>query len=252
MNNPGWCYHVLHLTSFEHPLKYPGKFITFEGLDGSGKSTQLRREAERLRGLGRAIVATEEPGGTAVGRKIREIVLDGSSGWLSPPTELALMFAARAQHLAEVIVPALKRGEIVLCDRFTDSTVAYQGYGRGLSLEAIGSLENVFCGGVRPDLTLVLDIDPPTAAERTGARNRSSRATATRFETEGLEFFRRVQQGYRALAQQEPDRVRIIDGRAGIAEVHLQVRRWVDEQLVRISHHASPRRGRKNLARNDK
>ncbi len=214
-------------------MKHLGALITFEGLDGCGKTTQLELEAERLSRQGRSVTATKEPGGTTVGRQIREIVLNAAGGPLSASTELTLMFAARSQHIEEVILPALKSGNVVLCDRFTDSTIAYQGYGRGIPLDAIRTLEDLLCHGVRPDLTLLLDIDPETAAQRTGSRNRAALQKGARFEEEGLEFFRRVRRGYREIARREPERVRMLDARAGIAEVHEQVRRSVDAFLGR-------------------
>lgn len=212
-------------------MKHPGKLITFEGLDGCGKSTQLALEAERLRRQGFAVTATQEPGGTSLGQRIRQIVLDAAGQEISPLTELALMFAARAQHIEQVIRPALRAGEMVLCDRFTDSSVAYQGYGRGVSLEVIRGLETGLCQGVRPDLTVILDIAPDTGALRTGNRNRAASQPATRFEQEGGEFFRRVREGYREIARQEPERVRLVDGRGNIEEVHERVHQAVEAFL---------------------
>jgi len=217
-------------------LKYPGKLITWEGLDGSGKSTQLALEADRLRGRGFRVTATREPGGTAVGQQIREIVLHAPRGSVTPFTELALMFAARAQHIEEVILPALRVGDVVLCDRFTDSSLAYQGYGRGIPLEAILGLETMLCQGVRPDLTLILEIDPETGARRSGQRNRAASDPDTRFEQEGIEFFERVRRGYREIAQQEPARIRRVDGQGSIEEVHARVRQVVDEFLTGNPH----------------
>ena len=212
-------------------LKHPGKLITWEGLDGSGKSTQLALAAERLRGKGFRVTTTREPGGTAVGQQVREIVLHEPRGSVAPLTELALMFAARAQHIEQVILPALGAGDVILCDRFTDSSVAYQGYGRGIPLEVIRGLENFLCQGVRPDLTVILEVDPETGARRSGQRNRAAAEPDTRFEQEGTEFFERVRQGYREIARQEPARVRLVDGRGSIAEVHERVRQTVDEFL---------------------
>src|SRR3984893_6779972 len=151
-----------------------GKFITFEGLDGTGKSTQLRKLAAAVRGAGYKVVETREPGGTATGEKIRRVLLDSTTEDLSPLAEMALMFASRAQHIAEVIQPALERGQIVLCDRFTDSTEAYQGYGRKLGSEDVLNLHRVLCGNLQPDLTILLDSDPAMSLGR--ARRRNQRA----------------------------------------------------------------------------
>jgi len=212
-------------------LKHRGALITFEGLDGCGKTTQWELETERLSQQGRPVIATKEPGGTPVGRQIREIVLNAALGPLSDTTELALMFAARSQHIEEIILPVLQSGSLVLCDRFTDSTIAYQGYGRGIPLDTIHALEGLLCRGVLPDLTLLLDMDPETAAFRTRNRNRAAFQKETRFEKEGLEFFRRVRQGYLKIACQEPARVRVVDACTSISEVHEQVSRAIDEFL---------------------
>lgn len=220
-------------------MKHPGKLITLEGLDGSGKSTQLTLEAERLRGMGFRVTATREPGGTAVGQQVREIVLHAPKGAVTPLAELVLMFAARAQHIEQVILPALRAGGLVLCDRFTDSSVAYQGYGRGIPREVIQGLETMLCQGVRPDWTVILEIDPAAGARRSGQRNRAASAPDTRFEQEGIAFFERVRQGYRHIAQQEPARVRVVDGQGSVAEVHERVRQAVDEFLRRAGVESS-------------
>ena len=212
-------------------MKYPGKLITLEGLDGSGKSTQLALESDRLRGKGLRVTTTREPGGTAVGQQVRDILLQMQRETVTPLTELALMFAARGQHIEQVILPALRAGQLVLCDRFTDSSVAYQGYGRGIKLELVSGFEKLLCQGIRPDLTVILEIDPATGARRTSHRNRAASELPTRFEQEGIEFFERVRHGYREIAQQEPARVRLVDGQGSIAEVHERVRQAVDEFL---------------------
>jgi dTMP kinase len=212
-------------------LKVPGHFITLEGLDGCGKSTQLEMLGEYLRGQGRAVTATREPGGTPVGQAVRELLLNASQTTISALAELGLMFAARTQHIEELILPALERGEVVLCDRFTDSSVAYQGYGRGVELESIRALERALCGGLRPELTLLLDIDAATSIERTGVRNRKARLPDTRFEQEGKQFFERVREGYLAIARQEPERVRMVNGSGTIEQIHASVRAEVDEFL---------------------
>ena len=149
-----------------------GKFITFEGLDGTGKSTQMHKLATVLRAAGHKVVETREPGGTATGEKIRRVLLDSSTEGLAPLAEMALMFASRAQHIAEVIQPALEHGQIVLCDRFTDSTEAYQGWGRKLGSEVVMELHRVLCGGLQPELTILLDSDPARSVGRARRRNR--------------------------------------------------------------------------------
>src|SRR5271154_3230410 len=151
-----------------------GKFITVEGLDGTGKSTQMRKLAAALRASGHKVVETREPGGTATGEKIRRVLLDSRTAGLSPMAEMALMFASRAQHIAEVIEPAVHGGGIVLCDRFTDSTEAYQGYGRKLGSDAVLELHRVLCGNLQPDLTLLLDSNPTMSVSRARRRNKRS------------------------------------------------------------------------------
>ena len=186
-----------------------GKFITFEGLDGTGKSTQMRKLAAALRAAGYKVIETREPGGTATGEKIRRVLLDSATEGLSPLAEMALMFASRAQHIAEVIQPALDHGQIVLCDRFTDSTEAYQGSGRKLGSEAVLELHRVLCGDLQPDLTILLDSDPAMSLGRARRRNRRSANRAeksaskhideNRFEQQNRSFFGRVHEGYLAL-----------------------------------------------------
>src|SRR5580693_4149142 len=148
-----------------------GKFITFEGLDGTGKSTQMRKLAEALRAAGHRVVETREPGGTATGEKIRRVLLDSKTEGLSPLAEMALMFASRAQHISEVIQPALDHGQIVLCDRFTDSTEAYQGHGRKLGSASVLALHRVLGGDMQPDLTILLESDPAMSIRRARRRN---------------------------------------------------------------------------------
>ncbi|MBI4444209.1 MAG: dTMP kinase [Acidobacteria bacterium] len=218
-------------------MPYPGKLITLEGLDGCGKSTQLELAARRLRSSGFRVTTTREPGGTAAGQQIRDLVLH-SAAQLTPEAELALMFAARAQHVERVLLPALQAGQIVLCDRFTDSSFAYQGYGRGISLKQIRTLEEMFCRGVRPDLTLLLDLDPATGLERARSRNRSGQLATSRFEEEELAFFRRVREGYREIARREPERVQVLDASAGIAAVEQFVQQRVDAFLERVHFEA--------------
>ncbi len=196
-----------------------GLFITFEGLDGSGKTTQVRRLAERLRAYGRTVLETAEPGGTAIGRKIRRVLLDGANQELSPTAELLLYFASRAQNVDERIRPALDRGEIVLADRFTDSTLVYQGCGRGLGADTVLALDRIACRGLKPDLTLLVDIDVETSLARARARNAAEPAGETRMDEQSLEFHRKVYEAYQALAAREPERIRRVDGRASVDEI---------------------------------
>ncbi|MBM3776203.1 MAG: dTMP kinase [Acidobacteria bacterium] len=186
-------------------------FITFEGLDGSGKSTQIRRLVARLRALGREVVETAEPGGTPIGRQIRAILLSARNRELRPAAELFLYLAARAQSTAETIAPALARGEIVLSDRFTDSTLAYQGCGRGLGAAEVQALARVSTGGLEPRLTLLLDIDVATSLARARGRNRDQASTETRMDEQSAEFYQRVRDAYLALARAQPERIRVID-----------------------------------------
>ena len=193
-----------------------GLFITFEGMDGSGKTTQMHRLAARLRGFGRTVLETAEPGGTAIGMKIRRILLDSSNQELSATAELLLYFASRAQNVDEWILPALGRGEIVLADRFTDSSLVYQGCGRGLGAQNVIDLDRIACRGLKPDLTLLVDIDAETSLARAHARNAAERSGETRMDEQSAEFHSRVYEAYHALAAREPERVKVIDGSASI------------------------------------
>jgi len=186
-------------------------FITFEGIEGCGKSTQVRRVAERL---GPRALETREPGGTAIGRSIRGIVLDPGTRALAPVAELLLYFADRAQHVAEVIRPALAEGRVVLCDRHVESSLAYQGYGRGLSLDAIRGLGVLATGGLRPDAIVLIDVPVELGLQR--ARRRGAQ---DRLEAEELAFHERVRAGYDALVAQEPERWLRVDGRGAEGEV---------------------------------
>ena len=196
-----------------------GLFLTFEGMDGSGKTTQMHRLAERLRAHGRTVLETAEPGGTAIGREIRRILLDSANQELSPAAELLLYFASRAQNVDEVILPALARGEIVLADRFTDSSLVYQGCGRGLGADAVLALDRVACRGLKPDLTILVDIDVETSLARAHARNVAGPQSETRMDEQSLEFHRKVYEAYQALAAREPGRIQRVDGRLSIDEV---------------------------------
>jgi dTMP kinase len=200
-----------------------GPFITFEGMDGSGKTTQMRRLAARLRARGRTVVETAEPGGTAIGQKIRHILLDAANQELSPIAELLLYFASRAQNVDQTIQPALARGEIVLADRFTDSSLVYQGCGRGLGAETVLALDRVACRGLKPDLTLLVDIDVETSLARAHARNSAEPNSETRMDEQAVEFHRKVYEAYQALAAREPGRIKRIDGRAGRDEIEREI-----------------------------
>jgi dTMP kinase len=189
-----------------------GLFITFEGPDGSGKSTQLRLLAERLRAAGRDVFETVEPGGTPIGMQIRRILLDAKNHELCPTAELLLMFASRAQNVDQWILPALAQGQIVLSDRFTDSTLVYQGAGRGLGAEVVYEVDRIACRGLVPDLTLVIDIDTETGLQRARSRNRETEGAETRIDEQAVSFHRKVRDAYHHLAADEPQRVRLIDG----------------------------------------
>jgi dTMP kinase len=180
-----------------------GMFIALEGIEGSGKSTQLQRLADYLRQCGRTVLTTREPGGCPIADAIRKILLHPDNTALVPRAELLLYAAARAQHVAEVIRPALDRGEVVLCDRFLAATVAYQGYGRGLDLSLIEELNTLATGGLLPDLTLLLDMSVEEGLSRARRRNDDSSTQEGRFEAETLEFHRRVRTGYLDLARDQ-------------------------------------------------
>ncbi|HUA14182.1 MAG TPA: dTMP kinase [Verrucomicrobiae bacterium] len=214
-----------------------GKFVTFEGLDGTGKSTQMRRLAAALRQAGHKVIETREPGGTPTGERIRKVALDSGTAGLSPLAEMALMFASRAQHIAEVIEPGLAAGAIVLCDRFTDSTEAYQGSGRRLGSEGVRELHRVLCGNLQPDLTMLLDCNPHFSVRRARRRNKRASKSANRghdenrFEQETRAFFGRVRDGYMAIARREPGRVVIVDARGTPGQTHLKIWETVRKKL---------------------
>lgn len=205
-----------------------GLFVTFEGVDGSGKSTQLRRLARALRARGERVVETVEPGGTAVGAQVRAILLDPANAALGARAELLLYFAARAQNVDEILEPAIDRGETVLSDRWTDSTLAYQGWGRGLGEEVVEALDRIACRGRRPDLTLWIDVDVDTALDRARA------GAPDRMDSQQRGFYEKVAEGYAALAAREPARFRRIDG-AGTEDVVFQ-RVWITFQTFRGGH----------------
>jgi dTMP kinase len=192
-----------------------GLFISFEGSDGSGKSTQMKLLAERLRHEGHSVVENVEPGGTPIGQQIRRILLDRTNDDMAPMAELLLMFASRAQAVEQRVVPALRRGEIVLSDRFTDSSLAYQGEGRGLGFDLVRRLHELSIGPLMPDLTICIEIDLDTSLARAHGRNRSAGTPPeeTRLDEQSIAFHRRVREGYRKIASEEPRRFKMVDGR---------------------------------------
>lgn len=198
-----------------------GLFITFEGADGCGKTTQIRLLDEYLRAKGKTTILTREPGAKGLGVKLREILLN-YEGEVSPNCESFLFLADRAQHVDCIIKPALKEGKIVLCDRHTDSTAAYQGYGRGINLDEIKKLNEIAVSGLKPDLTIVFDIDIETSFSRVGNEK-------DRMESAGVEFFNRVRNGYLEIAKQEPDRVKIINASDTIDNIHKKVVELVEK-----------------------
>jgi dTMP kinase len=226
-----------------------GKFITFEGLDGSGKSTQLEKLARTLRAHGLPVTVTREPGGTATGEKIREVILHSATSGLSSFAEMALMFASRAQHIHEIILPALAEGRIVLCDRFTDSTEAYQGGGRKLGTKPVLRLHEILCGNLQPDLTILLDNEVAFSIDRARRRNEKQRGNRVekerdkndkskerskdenRFEQESRAFFGRVRHAYLAIAKRNPHRIQIVDARGTPGETHAVIMELVKKKL---------------------
>lgn len=196
-----------------------GKFITFEGIEGSGKSTQVRLLAEALGKKGISCITTREPGGTSFGEKIREIILQDTSS-LAPITELLLYLAARAEHVKEVIVPALRNGIWVISDRYSDATIAYQGYGRGLDIDEIVRLNRVVTGGLIPDITFLLDIPVEAGLNRAMERLKGKGAEPDRFERESIEFHMRVRDGYLRLAEMESERIKVIDALGDENQIH--------------------------------
>jgi len=195
-----------------------GTFISFEGIEGTGKSTQAKLLYTYLREKGADVILTEEPGGTQISVKIREVLLSVEHKEMSALTELLLYNASRAQHIQEVIMPALDRGAFVITDRFTDSTLAYQGYGRGLDLHLIDSIDLIATGRLRPDITLLLDLDVQTGLKRNRGINKTDR-----LELEDVPFHERVRNGYHMLAAKEPGRIKLISVTAGIDEIHRSI-----------------------------
>ncbi|HVG17871.1 MAG TPA: dTMP kinase [Blastocatellia bacterium] len=206
-----------------------GIFITLEGMDGCGKSTQLEMLALALRERGLDFVVTREPGGTPLGEGVRELLVSDASVNVSAATELFLIVGARAQHVAELIKPGLAAGRLVISDRYTDSTVAFQGYGRGIDLSFIGRMNRFATDGVMPDLTIIFDLEPELARTRLSARPVGGLLGA--FDEEALEFHARVREGYFWLAASEPSRVRVVDSSGTPEETHAKVMSLVGELI---------------------
>jgi dTMP kinase len=202
-----------------------GLFITFEGIDGSGKTTQVKLLYEYLLKKGVDALVAREPGGTEVGESIRQILLPSKTTSLKPVSELLLYYASRHQNLVQNILPALKKGYWVLCDRFADASMAYQGYGRGVDLEFIRQLNRAVIHQRQPDLTILIDIEPVLALSRARERNRQGATDEGRFERESPEFFTRVRRGYLTIARDDPERVRIVNGNQPVEAVHQDILR---------------------------
>ena len=203
-----------------------GKFITFEGIEGCGKTTQIKLLNEYLQGKGFKTILTREPGGTTIGDKIRQILLDPANKKMHPLTELLLYGASRAQHVEELIRPALSEGKIVLCDRYSDSTTAYQGAARRVDKKILASLDAIATSGLVPDITIVVDVAPTVGLSRVAGRG-----APDRFEQETLAFHERVRQGYLTLAKGNPKRVKIVDGSKEIEEVHGEIIKVIEKFL---------------------
>ena len=200
-----------------------GLFITFEGTDGCGKTTQIKLLKDYLEKKGETVLLTREPGAKGLGEKLREILLN-YDGEVSSNCESFLFLADRAQHIDTIIKPAIERGEIVLCDRHTDSTVAYQGYGRGIDLNQINMLNNIATSGLKPDITFIFDIDIETSQKRVGKEK-------DRMESAGIEFFKRVREGYLEIAKSDNERVTLIDGTSPIPDIHEKIVNIINKTL---------------------
>lgn len=213
-----------------------GKFITFEGIDGCGKTTQMRLLGQYLTERGVAVVPTREPGGTELGRKVRSALLDGVAGSVEPLAELLLYAADRAQHVRRVILPALSLGKVVLSDRFYDATTVYQGYARGFDLKLVNQLNELATGGLKPDLTLLFDLDVETGLKRTMRRGDGTGMTAAgpdRLDQEPVEFHERVRKAYLEIAAREPERFRVIPSAGPVEETfELMIRAVRDLHLA--------------------
>ena len=222
----------------EHPGYFmKGLFVTFEGAEASGKSTQIALLAERLNKMGRRVRAVREPGGTPIGEEIRHTLKHSSDNQaMTPEAELLLMNASRAQLVLEVIRPALQAGEIVLCDRFYDSTVAYQGYGRVMDLEVVNAVIHLAVGDIRPDITFLLVVPEEVSEQRLTARQSAQPVARDRFEEADSAFFARVRQGYEAIAAREPGRVIKIDGSGDVTTIHTEIWNALEVKLKKLNN----------------
>jgi len=200
-----------------------GFFVTFEGIEGCGKTTQIRHLTAHLEGKRQPFLLTREPGGTAISDRIRQILLSSENSRMEPATEFFLYAAARAQHIAEVVLPALRNGKTVLCDRFADATLAYQGFGRGLNLAWLEEIHNRFLQGLKPDLTFLLDLPVEEGLRRAWKRMENQAVKEDRFEKEDLAFHQRVREGYLLLARREPNRIVVLDGMKDEQTLHREI-----------------------------
>ena len=207
-----------------------GLFITLEGIEGSGKSTQLAYVVEHLKKKNKDVVCTREPGGTMVGEKIRNILLDKNLPSMNIETELMLMCAARVEHVKSVIEPALNQGKYVVCDRFFDATYAYQGFGRGINIDRIDELREFSIGNLQPDMTLLLDVTLDVSVSRVDARGERDR-----FENEKLAFYEKIRSGYLEMAKKQPARVKIIDATKSISDVQSSIKQYIDNLIEKAS-----------------
>jgi dTMP kinase len=212
-----------------------GKFITIEGVEGSGKTTQAALLADYLRRQNVQVVETREPGGTKVGERVRELLLSPLHQGLAPLAELFLFLAARSQLIHEVIAPALNSGAWVVCDRFSDATLAYQGHGRGIDIKSIQKLNESATGGLKPDLTVLLDLDAETGIKRAVAAKREFAGFGDRMENEKSEFHRRVREGYLELARPEPERIKVIPVSGSAQDVHQIITSLIKPFLLKVS-----------------
>ncbi|OGP32330.1 MAG: dTMP kinase [Deltaproteobacteria bacterium GWC2_42_11] len=202
-----------------------GIFITFEGIEGCGKTTQVVLLKGYLEAKGYKVITTREPGGTELGEKIRQILLNSNSENITSWTEIFLYEACRAQIVKEIIKPALEHGRIVICDRYIDSTTAYQGYGKGLDLESVHRINSLASQGITPDLTFAIDLKPEVGLKRAWARINNIKTTERedRFEREGIEFHKQVREGYLKMAEKEPERIKVVDGDRDIDSIHREI-----------------------------